>query len=110
LYLGLQHPDVFGKLALLSTSVWWDQQVMLRRVQALPAKLPLHIWLDVGTEERRDTVDGARLLRDALIERGWVPGADLRYFEAAGAAHDEGAWAARAHRFLTFLFPGIAPE
>jgi predicted alpha/beta superfamily hydrolase len=105
LHLGLTYPHVFGKLALLSTSVWWDQQVILRAVQALPSKLPLRIWLDVGTEERPDTVQGARLLRDALIARGWSLGRDLDYFEALGAGHDEGAWAARCDRFLTFLFP-----
>jgi predicted alpha/beta superfamily hydrolase len=105
LHLGLTYPQVFGRLALLSTSVWWDQQVILRAVQALPSTLPLRIWLDVGTEERPDTVEGARLLRDALVARGWSLGSDLDYFEALGAGHDEGAWADRSDRFMTFLFP-----
>ena len=29
LYLGLRHPEVFGKLALLSPSVWWNHKSIL---------------------------------------------------------------------------------
>jgi hypothetical protein len=65
--------------------------------------------LDIGTEEWRgsqETVEDARLLRDALVARGWVPGEDLRYVEVPGAFHTEGAWAERFDDLLLFLYPG----
>ena len=49
--------------------------------------------------------DGARLLKHALIEKGWQEGKDFRYLEAADAEHNEKAWAARTAAILEFLFP-----
>ena len=39
MHLGLRYPTAFGKLAVLSPSVWWDDRVILREVEALPGKL-----------------------------------------------------------------------
>ncbi len=105
LYAGLLRPDVFGRLALLSPSVWWDGEVVVKMVEALPAKLPLRIWLDMGTREGDEALAGARHLRDALAAKGWEPGRDLTYHEARGARHDEEAWGRRAGRVLRFLYP-----
>src|ERR1041385_6301749 len=38
LYLGLRYPDVFGKLAVISPSVWWDEHKIVREVEALQSK------------------------------------------------------------------------
>ena len=38
LYLGLQYPDIFGKLAIMSPSVWWANRDILQRVRRLRAK------------------------------------------------------------------------
>lgn len=105
LHLGLRHPLTFGKLIVMSPSVWWDRGVILRTVKSLTAKPPHRIWLDVGTGEGRGMVDNVKQLRDALTEKGWKLDTDLAYFEDKGAAHDDNAWAMRAHRVLKFLFP-----
>lgn len=107
LYLGLKHSHVFGKLAVLSPSAWWDNRLLVRHVQSLPAKPNTRIWLDVGTEEGRngDALREVALLRDALIEKGWRAGADLRYVEVEGGVHDEAAWAKRVEPLLRFLYP-----
>jgi predicted alpha/beta superfamily hydrolase len=105
LYLGLRHPGVFGRLAVLSPSVWWDNRAILRDVESLGSKTHARIWLDMGTHEGANTTRDARLLRDALVEKGWQLGQDLEYFEAEGARHDEHAWAARVGPVLRFLFP-----
>ncbi len=105
LYLGLERPDVFGALAVLSPSIWWDRRAVLARVRALPGRLPWRIWLDVGTAEGRDTLRNARALKALLKARGWTPGEDLRYLEAPDAPHSEAAWAARVEGVLEFLFP-----
>jgi predicted alpha/beta superfamily hydrolase len=105
LYLGLQYPEVFSKLAVMSPSVWWRSRTILRTVGALEKKPELRIWLDIGTKESTRAVPDARLLRDGLIKKGWELGEDLAYFEAEGGEHTESAWALRAGPMLQFLFP-----
>ena len=110
LYLGLQHPDTFGKLAVLSPSVWWDNRVILKIVRMTDPKPRLTIWLDIGTGEGGKTLRDARELRDELVKAGWVMGSDLVYAEIPDAAHNEAAWAARVGPFLHFLFPAHKPQ
>jgi predicted alpha/beta superfamily hydrolase len=105
LHLGLRYPTAFGKLAVLSPSVWWDDRVILHEVQALPGKRAQRIWLDVGVREGERCVGDSRLLRDALVAKGWVLGEDLSYFEAEDGEHNERSWGARVTPMLEFLFP-----
>src|SRR5580704_7721301 len=105
LYLGLQYPEVFSRLAVMSPSVWWRSRTILRTVGALEKKPELRIWLDIGIKESTRAVPDARLLRDGLIKKGWELGEDLAYFEAEGGEHTESAWALRAGPMLRFLFP-----
>jgi predicted alpha/beta superfamily hydrolase len=110
LYLGLHYPTTFGKLGIISPSVWWDNRMILREVRALGDRPPLRIWLSTGTGEARGVLPNARRLRDALIRKGWVIGRDLAYHEAEGAGHNEHAWAEIVEPFLRFLFPAKPPS
>lgn len=104
LVAGIGYPRVFGKLALLSPSVWWDRRSILPLIDSWKAPRRPRIWLDVGTQEGSDpakVVADARLMRDALDAQG----ADLRYCEAAGHGHNEQAWGARFGGVLEYLFP-----
>ena len=105
LHLGLEHPTVFGKLALLSPSVWWDDRWIIRQLgDQHQQRQSLSVWLDVGTGEAR-MLKGVQLLHRTLLRKGWQPGVNLQYFEAEGALHDERAWGQRSGLFLRFLFP-----
>jgi predicted alpha/beta superfamily hydrolase len=106
LYVGIKYPNTFGKLAVISPSVWWDNRVIIREVQKLASKLETRIWIDMGTEEGKTSIDEAKALRDALIVRGWSD-SNLNYFEAQGAKHNEEAWAQRMESILKYLFPNI---
>lgn len=103
LALGLWFPKVFRRLGIMSPSVWWDNQAIVRMVESLDNKLPLKIWLDTGTHE--EGWERTRVLRDALVEKGWRLYDDLQYAEVQGAGHSEGAWAARVDPMLRYLFP-----
>jgi len=105
LYAGLEAPEVFGKVCAMSPSAWWDKRVIIKRVLDTEPKPRLSIWLDIGTKEGLDTLEDTRQLRDALEDRCWVEGIDLKYTEARNAIHDEAAWAARVVPMLEFLFP-----
>ena len=105
LYLGLKCPTAFNRIAALSPSVWWDNRLLVRTVEGVPAKLPLRIWLDAGTGEGDEVIGDTRSLRDALVTKGWVPDHDLRYVEAEGGQHNEQSWGARFGDVLKFLYP-----
>jgi len=109
LYLGLKYPDTFGRLAVLSPSVWWDNRMIVQEVKNLKSKPASRIWLDVGTDEETGRDSATRQLRDALVKKGWVLNGDLNYYEAKGARHEEMAFARRASLFLKFLFPKMVP-
>ncbi|HUN62218.1 MAG TPA: alpha/beta hydrolase-fold protein [Candidatus Sulfotelmatobacter sp.] len=105
LYVGLRQPKIFGKIAALSPSVWWNGRVILKfasaaRVQPLP-----RIWLDIGTREGPRIVDDVERFRDVLVGKGWQPDQNLHYERIEGAEHNEAAWAQRVGPFLQFLFP-----
>ncbi len=104
-YLGLRHAEVFGKLAVVSPSVWWDGRRILSDVGSLNSKTGARIWLDMGTEEGVRAIGDARLLRDALVAKGWRLDRDLHYHEARGARHTESAWAQRVEPILRYLYP-----
>jgi predicted alpha/beta superfamily hydrolase len=107
LSLGLWFPEIFQRLIVMSPSVWWDDQVIVKMVEKLPHKLPLKIWLDTGTHE--PGWERARTVKDALVEKGWHLYDDLQYLEVEGAGHSEGAWAARVDPALRFLYPPPPP-
>lgn len=102
LYLMTEHPDVFGSGLVASPSVWWAGQSIL---DVLPEPAPgRRLWVDVGTAEGANMLQGARLLRDRLVALGWTMPENMRYLEADQAAHNERAWAARVPEMLRFLY------
>ena len=102
LYLGLKYPNIFGKLAALSPSVWWNHRAILALVGEAsrhPASRP-RIWLDVGEGEGTRAVADTDLLASRLRAV-----ADLKYQRVPGGTHDEGSWAQRVRPMLGYLFP-----
>ncbi len=103
LYLGLEHPDVFGKLLVVSPSVWWDGRMIIDEVNQLSGSTGQHIWLDMGTAEGEGAVDNAESLQQALVRKGWSD-RNLHFIIEEGAAHNERAWAKRMPDMLRFLY------
>ncbi len=105
LALGFHYPGVFGRIAVMSPSLWWDHRSILNLVARTPGQPSLKIWLDMGTAEGARHLRDADLLYKTLIQRGWTPGMDLAYTRVSGALHNEEAWARRFGDVLRFLFP-----
>lgn len=110
LYLALQYRAVFGKVAVMSPSVWWDQRSLLSLVRRISPEPPLRIWLDMGTAEGVRHLRDTDLLYSTLLERGWQSGQDIFYLRDDGGLHNEAAWARRLPSALEFLFPRDAPK
>jgi enterochelin esterase-like enzyme len=107
LYLGLRYSEVFGRLAVLSPSVWWNHKSILGVLnEAAPL---LHerprIWLDVGDHEGRMTLKDTELLHKRLKANGWLDEESVHFEKVRGGTHDEGSWAGRVGPMLRFLFP-----
>ncbi|MBU2690809.1 MAG: phosphonate ABC transporter ATP-binding protein [Candidatus Eisenbacteria bacterium] len=114
-YAGFTYPETFGLIAGLSPSIWWDDNHLIRYVQS-SKKRPLKLYMDMGTLEsgtKRDTDNSGisnsirqlRSLHGVMLEKGFIPGIDLKSFEDEGANHHESFWAARFPATLQFLFP-----
>src|SRR5581483_12527144 len=84
LIAGLEYPRVFGNVAVMSPSVWWDGRSILGIVRAWRGRVRPRVWLDCGTAEGGDAagvVDDLRQLREVMQGKGWCEGEDLSYCE-----------------------------
>jgi predicted alpha/beta superfamily hydrolase len=105
LYLGLEHAETFGKLAVMSPSIWWNHKSILGYVNDYEGPPWPRIWLDVGDGEGKRVKADVDLLDARLQSNGWKPEVNLHYQMVPGGTHDEAAWAARVGDMLKFLFP-----
>jgi enterochelin esterase-like enzyme len=107
LWTGLRCADVFGRLAVMSPSVWWNHRYILgylNDVAPLLHRRP-RVWLDVGDQEGRRTLTDADMLHARLRKQGWRDGVDVHFEAVSGGRHDESSWAERVRPMLRFLFP-----
>ena len=101
-YLGITRPDVFGKLGIVSPSVWVNGRELLKTVK--PLKNRQRIWIDMGTKEGSGAVADARALFDSYKAAGWREGKDITLVIDGNAEHNELAWSRRMMSILSYLF------
>ncbi len=102
LYAFFRRPEVFGKAAVMSPSLWFADRAVFPFVEAAPYT-PGKLYLDVGTREGKTTVADARHLREILLRKEYRRHRDLVYVEQRGADHSEAAWRQRLHYAIDFL-------
>ncbi len=109
LYLGLRYATWFGKLAVLSPSVWWNHKSILGYLNERAPEIweRPRMWLDVGDHEGRRTLHDVEQLNRRLKANGWRPGETLHFERVHGGTHDEASWARRVRPMLRFLFPAV---
>jgi enterochelin esterase-like enzyme len=107
LYLGLRYPHVFGKLGILSPSVWWNHKSILGYLNEHAPQMweRQRVWLDVGDREGQRTLRDVEHLARRLKANGWRPGESMHFEKVHGGTHDEASWADRVRPMLKFLFP-----
>ena len=84
--IAFRHPEVFGVAGPQSPSYWYNNQELVNKFNTSET-LPIRFIMTTGTIN--DTEDGARAMRDVMIEKGY----DLTYKEVA-EAHSWGNWRA----------------
>jgi len=102
-YLGWQWPEVFGKVACLSSTFTYRDD-LIERVATEP-KRNIMIYLDSGWP--RDNYEPTRAVRDRLLWKGYSPGSELFYLAFPEAKHNEMAWAERSPIPFQFLFGSL---
>jgi enterochelin esterase-like enzyme len=107
LYLGLRYATWFGKLAVLSPSVWWNHKSILGYINERAPEIwdRPKLWLDVGEKEGRRAIQDAETLNRRLKANHWRPGETLHFEKVPGGTHDEASWSRRVRPMLKFLFP-----
>ncbi len=115
LFAGQAFPDVFGRVAALSPSLWWAGRDLISALAGSPEfHKPHRLWIDMGTRESNedrnrngvcDVLDDLRMLRYVLLGRGMQEGEDLWVEEVPGGAHTEADWGRRVNKVLKFLYP-----
>lgn len=107
LYAFFAAPETFGFVAALSPAFWFADRAVFPFVEAAP-KVDGRIYLDVGTNEGRDTVADVRRMKELLRWKGYRTGRDLAFVVEMGGAHNERAWRRRLPAALPFLLRGVA--
>lgn len=100
LHVAWEQPEVFGRVACLS-STFGRMDDLFERI-ATDARRKLLIYLDSGWP--RDNYDATNAMRDLLVSRGFRLGVDLLQFSFPEGLHDEHSWAARIHLPFQFFF------
>ena len=103
LHLAAWHPEVFGRCAALSPSLWWDGESFARSA-GWPTGVRL--WLDMGGREgATPAAMRANVRRARRLAARFRRAAEVRYAEFPEAGHHEADWGARFGDALAFLFP-----
>jgi enterochelin esterase-like enzyme len=107
IYLGLRYATWFGKLAILSPSVWWNHKSILGYLNERAPEIwdRPRLWLDVGDKEGRRAVHDAETLNRRLKANHWKSGETLHFEKVHGGMHNEASWAQRVCPMLKFLCP-----
>jgi predicted alpha/beta superfamily hydrolase len=112
--VALAAPGRFGRLMVMSPSVWWDRRAILRRLRRTPLEPVPRTWIDVGLKEGAKTVRDARDLADLLRPRSagtslGQPADDrsedhVRFVIDPEGDHSERSWARRFGAAMAFCY------
>jgi len=105
-YAGWKRSHVYGSVAALSGSFWWNGEATTKKVEAHSGlKIKCRFYVDAGGLE--PLAHEVSRMREALEARGYKHGVDLMHWYEPQGKHNEASWAARLHRPLRFLLAGV---
>jgi len=103
-----RHPEVFGRIAAVSPSLWWNEGSVIERWRRSTPPVD-RLWICMGDQERKGLDESLRRLESAIREGGSPTAERLHAEVVAGGTHDEPSWSARLDRILIHLFPAPLP-
>ncbi|HXU70629.1 MAG TPA: alpha/beta hydrolase-fold protein [Polyangia bacterium] len=110
-YAGVTRPDVYGIVGAMSPSTWWNADVIIGDVGAMPTSArPARVYVDSGDSgTSNDDVTETNMLADTYVNLGYQSGVDFLHVVQAGGQHNEVYWAERLPGALQFLFGPRTP-
>jgi predicted alpha/beta superfamily hydrolase len=95
-----RNPEVFGCVAAVSPSLWWNKGSVIERWQKRTPDV-CRLWVDMGDRERAGLTDALK-----RFEAAAQPTCRSRLHAeiVPGGRHDEPSWSARLGRILMYLF------
>jgi metallo-beta-lactamase class B len=118
LYTALRHPDVFGRVGVMSPSLWFSDSVFVAARAARPSGTRFY-FLSGGKEGPRENpgvvVADQRRMTDTLAAAGWMLGTDLHASAPDDGTHSEWFWRREFPAAYRWLFaapatPSTAPK
>lgn len=106
MFLGWEYPKVFGKIACLSSTFTWKDDLWTRIKEE--ARRDIRIYLDSGWPG--DNFEVNRGMFDLLQRQGYDVNSDVLYLAFPEAEHSEMDWATRLHIPFQFLFARYAQQ
>ena len=101
LWIAMTYPGRFGRLVVMSPSLWWDRRVMVRRMRRHQLEPLPRIWLDAGRKEGATVTRDARELHKLLRRQSRTA---VRYVEDPRGDHSETSWGRRLPEAVEWLF------
>lgn len=107
--IGMRHPELFSKVAMLSPYVGWGDELLIDKVLngEYREKREIKWWMDVGHNET-ELKDQIFNMGKAMLECGYKPVDELAISVVPDGTHTESSWAERIDDILLFYY-GHAP-
>ena len=111
LYASFKHPETFGRAGVISPSLWWADERILKYIREAETPKPLRMWIDIGTAEYGETtteerpeVVACRELIKVLSAKSYEAETDFHLEIVENGRHHEADWALRFDRVLKYLY------
>ena len=101
LWTAILFPGFFGRLIVMSPSLWWDRRVVLRHLRKHALEPLPRIWLDAGRKEGTAVTRDARELYKVLRRQDSTA---IRYVEDLKGDHSEASWGRRLPDALEWIY------
>jgi predicted alpha/beta superfamily hydrolase len=111
LWLGYHRQDVFGMAVCMEPSLWWDEKVLLKRLQKDGSpRTDTRFWIMAAELGIPGMCVDAKRAAHALVQRGWREGEDVAFLQVHNAGHGWAACQTQLRDALHFMLRKAAPR
>lgn len=109
--IGMRHPELFSKVALLSPYLGWGDELLLQKLTEgeYKEKRDIKMWMDIG-EKEKELKDQMFKVGKVMFESGYKPVDELAISVVSDGKHSEASWANRIDDILLFYYGNTATD
>ncbi|MBY6037713.1 alpha/beta hydrolase [Fictibacillus nanhaiensis] len=104
-YAACRYPNIFGKVASLSPSYWFNQEEIESFIEQSDMTGIKKFYMDIGTEEDSSKEGSDRQIKslESVYEKLKKKEFDLRFEVVSGGKHHESSWRERMPEIIQYL-------